>query len=67
MMTGNGFKTEEIQSAELTPPVSRPALPSSEEDKPGAVLCVGAIRIELNEGISETLLKKLIGAVRDVT
>lgn len=67
MMAEAGPKTEEIRFAELTPPAPCPALPSPCEGKPGAVLYAGTIRIELNEGISETLLKKLIGAVRDVT
>ena len=67
MMTETQEENADIRFAELTPPVSRPALPSQGEGKPCAVLCAGAVRIELNEGISETLLKKLIGAVRDVT
>lgn len=67
MMTEAQEEKADIRFAELTPAESRPALPAPCEGKPGAVLRIGTIRIELNEGISETMLKKLIGAVRDVT
>ena len=67
MMTEAQEEKTDIRFAELTPPVSCAALPAPGEGKPCAVLYAGTVRIELNEGISEALLKKLIGAVRDVT
>ncbi len=65
MMTETRQEPAGIQFAELTPSV--PEACGRESGKPGAVLCAGRIRIELNESISEDMLKKLIGAVRDVT
>ena len=35
--------------------------------KAPAVLCVGKLRIELNESISDAMLKQVIAAVQDVT
>ena len=65
MMTEAPQEPEEIRFAELTPAVT--CASEQESGKPAAVLCAGGIRIELNESISEDMLKKLIGAVRDVT
>ena len=65
MMAEAQREPEEIRFAELTPAV--PGMSEQNDEKPGAVLCAGGIRIELNENISEAMLKKLIGAVRDVT
>ena len=65
MMTETQQEPEGIQFAELTPSI--PDAFGQESGKPGAVLCASGIRIELNESISEEMLKKLIGAVRDVT
>ena len=65
MMTETRQEPEGIQFAELTHPI--PEDSEQGDTRPGAVLCAGGIRIELNESISEDMLKKLIGAVRDVT
>ena len=65
MMTEAQQEPEKIQFAELTPAVTNTS--GQESGRPGAVLCASGIRIELDENISEDMLKKLIGAVRDVT
>ena len=65
MMTETQQEPEGIRFAELTPAVTNTF--GQEGKKPAAVLCAGGIRIELHESIAEDMLKKLIGAVRDVT
>ena len=60
------------QFADLTPrllstPSEVPVAKPPRSRKAPAVLCIGKLRIELNESISEAMLKQVIAAVRDVT
>ena len=68
-MTSVTREEKGIQFAELTPQLSPPlpvAKPPRSRKAP-AVLCVGKLRIELNESISDAMLKQVITAVQDVT
>ena len=67
VMAGAVRSGENIQFEEITPCIPAPVVQRKHSSKAPAVLYVGNLKIELNETISGTMLKELLGAVRDAT